>query len=325
VLSDPAVELILHDAPQDLILLARWTGAAVRTIFDTRTAAGFAGLSATTSLADLARDLLGEHLPKTETRTDWLRRPLGEKQRLYALDDVRVLPLLREELGRRLEATGRDEWLAEEMRPLEAPSLLEEADPREQYRRVKGGGRLAPRDAAVLRELAAWREEEARRRDLPRRHLLDDASLVLLARRRPAKREALPRLRGEAAKHLSPLAGPILEAIRRGERTPEEECPAASRKREQDEGFAARADLALAALKGTCLAEGVDPALVATRAQTEELVRRIETPEPPETTPTPLLAGWRAVFVGRRLEALLRGEATVRIDPADGLPRLGAE
>jgi ribonuclease D len=115
VLADTSIQKVLHDAQQDLTILRRASGESPRNIFDTRTAAGFAGFAATVSLQDLMASLLGIELPKTETRTDWLRRPLTEKQVEYALDDVRYLFRARDALLQRARDMGNEAWLLEEM------------------------------------------------------------------------------------------------------------------------------------------------------------------------------------------------------------------
>ena len=185
LLAAAEVVKVLHDAPQDLTILRRATGAYPRNIFDTRRAAGFVGLSATISLGDLLRETLGVSLTKTEARTDWLRRPLSPGQQAYAHDDVRFMPEARAELLTRARQRRREAWLNEELAAYDDPALYDERDPHEQYLRIGGAGRLSPPQRAVLRELTAWREEEARRRDRPRSHIIPDKALTALARRLP--------------------------------------------------------------------------------------------------------------------------------------------
>ncbi|HPK37407.1 MAG TPA: ribonuclease D, partial [Kiritimatiellia bacterium] len=88
LIASPSVTKVLHDAPLDLTILARATGAVPRSVFDTRLAAGFAGLSATLSLQALLQEVLGVTIAKGETRSNWLRRPLSENQIRYAAEDV---------------------------------------------------------------------------------------------------------------------------------------------------------------------------------------------------------------------------------------------
>ena len=111
LLGNGQVVKILHDAPQDLTIMKRLTGVSPRNIFDTRVAAGFVGYRASLSLQDLTKYLLNLSLEKTETRTDWLKRPLSDKQVKYALDDVRWLPAIREKTLERANRNGRFAWM----------------------------------------------------------------------------------------------------------------------------------------------------------------------------------------------------------------------
>ena len=143
LLEHPEVELILHDAQQDLAILRRATGAFPRNVFDTRCAAGLANMSSTSSLAELLEQTLGVVLDKTETLTNWVRRPLSEDQLAYAIEDVRYLHEARDMLRARVEEIGRNTWLTEEMAAYDDPSLYEERDPLEQFTRIKGTGRAS--------------------------------------------------------------------------------------------------------------------------------------------------------------------------------------
>ncbi|MBP5232542.1 MAG: ribonuclease D, partial [Planctomycetes bacterium] len=169
LLADGQVTKILHDARQDLTHLRHWCGAAPASVFDTRLAAAFAGFPAGIGLQKLLAQTLGVELPKTETRTDWTIRPLSAAQVRYALDDVRYLPALRDDLLRRAGELGTRDWLAEDLRQYVAPALFADADPERAWERVKlPRGRLNRHGFAVLRAVAAAREEMARQWDLPR-------------------------------------------------------------------------------------------------------------------------------------------------------------
>lgn len=315
LLEDEGVVKLLHDAQQDLTILRRASGANPVRVFDTQRGAGLAGLSATVSLQDLVAETTGVRLGKGETRSDWLRRPLSKRQLDYALDDVRYLPEAFEALAGRLRASGRLGWAEEEMARYDDPGLYEDDDPRERYHHVRGRARrgFSPLDYAVLRELAAWREAEARKRDRPRGHIVPDDALLEAARRRPRSEGELGEVRAlsEAARRRYGAA--LLRAVEAGLAVPEAERPEPPVRRAPDEGAAARADLALALLKGRCLREGVDAGLVATRAEVEGLVQEAG-------RESPLLQGWRKEFVGADLRSLLRGEGAVGV--ARGLPEL---
>ncbi len=319
LLAAPDVVKILHDAPQDLTILRRITGSYPKNIFDTRRAAGFVGLSATLSLGDLLREILGVALAKTETRTNWLRRPLSAEQHAYAHSDVRYLPAARTELLARLRQRHRETWLYEEMNAYDDPALYAEKDPHTQYLRIGGAGRLSPQQRAVLRELTAWREEEARRRDRPRGHVVADKVLAVMARRLPQSLSDLSAVRGLGDRAVRRDGRAILEAVERGLAVPPEACPPPPARPPNDEILTARTHLAMAYLTGKSLQSGIDPALVATRVEVTGLVAA-----GPEAAPTghDLLHGWRRVFAGEELLGLLKGQHAVRLDPETGLPRL---
>ena len=299
VLEHSYIELILHDAVQDLTILRQATGAFPRNIFDTRCAAGFANMSSTTSLAELLANTIGVALEKTETRTDWTQRPLSDKQLAYAIEDVCYMHEVRDVLRQRVAKIGRNQWLAEELAAYDEPSLYEERDPREQYLRVKGAGRAAPRERAILRELAAWRELEARRRDRPRNHVLSDETLVYLSRRKPQAREDLDRIRG-----LNPQRDGqrILAEIARALEVPDGECPQRPRRRRCDEEIVERK---LAESMGHLRQQSdeaqIDAPFVAARAEVRSLILDAADAAPEDHR---LLRGWRRAFVGEDLHGI---------------------
>jgi len=301
VLADPSVIKILHDAPQDLTILRQATGAFPRTVFDTRCAAAFAGLSSVLSLNALLTEVLGIQLDKSETRADWLKRPLSPEQLAYAIEDVRHLPLARQQLITRIRAKGRESWLEDELGRYDNPQLYTERDPDLQFERIKGGGRMSAKNLAVLRVLAAWRDIEARRRDIPRSHVVSDEGLLGLARRKPQSLEQLSPFQGFSPRALkrygaelintvqAGLAGPLPNTL--GQRPPFEE-----------EHLKRRLKLAQNLLEQHSAAGQLDPPFVASRAELKELVR--ENPEQLENSHR-VLQGWRREFFGNALLKLL--------------------
>jgi ribonuclease D len=290
---------ILHDAPQDLTILRQVTGASPRTIFDTRCAAALAGLSSTLSLGELVAQVTGVELAKTQARTNWRQRPLTPEQLVYAVDDVRHLPAVRQALVTRIRARGRESWLGEELTVYDAPELYTEKDPLQQYRRVKGVDRVSPRDLAVLRELAAWREEEARRADRPRERILSDSVLVRLVRKKPRSPSALRSLQILTRQYETQ----VLERIERGLAVADDDCPRRPRGRPADEErLETQLDLALACMRDRSRQAEIDPPFVATRAEVKGLIR-----EGPDAIPERhrLLRGWRRALVGDELLALI--------------------
>ncbi len=307
---------ILHDAQQDLWILRRITDAVPCNIFDTRCAAGFAGLSSTLSLGNLLRLCLNIQLPKTETRTNWLRRPLSNNQHAYALNDVRYLPALREHLLTDIQRRGRENWLAEELRQYDVAKLYDDRTPEEQYTRVKGTGRLSRRDMAIVRELATWREKEAQQADRPRAWIMRDDAIVQIARRKPRSIRSLKQLRGIPRSTVNQYANSLLNAVQRGLATDEKNCPPISPPERPNLFDDARLDLAMAFLRGQCLSEGIDIAMVASRSDIKEFISKKNAPD------NPLHTGWRHEFLGADLTALLNGKHAIGIDPDTRLPTL---
>lgn len=304
LLADPRTLKILHDARQDLALLAAVTGTAPRRVFDTRLAAGFAGLPTTLSLKQLLRELLDVDLPKTETRTDWCRRPLSAAQIEYALDDVRHLGRLRQTLLARAVERGADGWLEEELRLYDDPGLYAPPDPGDAWRRVRGASRLAARDQPLLRALAALRERRAAEWDMPRNWVVDDDSLLDIAAHRPAAPEAVrPRHRLPRA-HLQTMCRELCEAVRDAARDPTPAGAGAHAARRTDGGLKARVDAALDFLRRRGAELRIDPALLGTRSEVADFVASGAGPR------HPLGHGWRLEAAGRDLSARLAGEAT---------------
>lgn len=295
VMASPTVTKVLHDAPQDLGILARATGVPPHTVFDTRLAAGFAGLASTSSLQALLRETLTVELSKAETRSDWLRRPLSASQLRYAADDVlHLLPLRETLLARCANDTVRG-WLAEDLARLDDPAIYRDRDPRLMFQRVKGCSRLDARQLALLRELAAWREDEARARDWPRAHVLPDDMLVTLALRAPADRKAFGDIQGVPRNMPDAVVAAVLSAVARGLAVPDTECPLASPDTlSSRRSSKSQSDRLLAHISAACAAHGLDPALVASRADADSFVQCLVQGD---TAPHPLAHGWRQALV----------------------------
>lgn len=219
LLLDRGVTKIMHSCSEDLETLERLLDIVPEPIFDTQIAAALAGLGAGLGYAATVSQLLQIDLPKSETRSDWLQRPLSEAQKNYAALDVAWLPLIYGLLLKRLRERGRLEWLQED-----CAAVIQAArnpDPPElYYLRVKGAWRLRGTQLAALRDLCAWREREARARDLPRNHVLKEAVCLDLAQRLPRHLATLaqPELEGRTLRRYGEtLLAIIAEAVDKGE------------------------------------------------------------------------------------------------------------
>ena len=299
LLADASVEKVLHDAQQDLMILRRATGASPVNVFDTRLACGFCGWSAAWGLGRLMEEALSITLDKSETRTDWTQRPLTAKQIEYAVDDIKFLPEVREVLLERVAEAGNTAWLAEEMLKYDDPSLYEDKDPYEQYSRVKGGGGLKDPQMALLRNLAAWREQSAIERNIPRGRVAKDDLLVDVARALPQTESALRRIKTDSRHLLERSFADIWAVVKdsqgetfRPERGPRMDAAARKNVDQQVKRLSAE-------LQQICEGLKIDPIMVAPRADLKAFVEAAGREE--ALSNTRLMQGWRKEAVGNDL------------------------
>jgi len=307
LLLDSATVKVFHAARQDLEILHDLTGGHVPApVYDTQLAATLAGFGDQVGYAELVQRLLGVALDKSHARTDWSARPLDPEQLRYAADDVRYLGRAYRELAGRLEREGRDGWLADDFDRLVDPAQYR-SDPDAAWQRLRGAGQLRGRQLAVLQALAAWRERRAAESDKPRRWIIDDATLLALAKSAPTRREQLAKVRG-LGEGLVRRHGPdLLELIQAAREAPPPEAPGPRPARlEADEE--ACVDALMALLRLLAGQHGVAPATLAARRDLEALVRG--------ERDLPLLQGWRHGLVGAALERFLAGDG--RLGCRDG-------
>jgi ribonuclease D len=310
VLGDPAVEVVVHAGRQDIAILRREWGAGVDNVFDTQVAAGFAGFSAQAGYNGLLHDVLKIRLPKTASFTRWDARPLTDEQLRYARGDVEHLLPLADDIRRRLEARGRLDWAREECRAVALAS--DERDPEEVWRRLPRANGLDPRERAVARELAAWRERTAMRENRPVGAVLRDPTVVELAKRTPATRKELAQIRGVNPDVVRRRGDDMLAAIQRGRAAAPLRLDEVDRLGSEPHDGPVIA-LAEALVRSRAQEAGLAYELIAARADLTPIVvaaRRGEA-EPDVRT----LRGWRRELVGAELLELLAGRRRLTVGP----------
>ncbi len=271
LLWKPEVLKVFHAASQDLELFNYVSGRLPEPIFDTQIAAMVAGYGEQVGYAKLAQEIAGATVDKASQSTDWSRRPLSERQITYALSDVTHLCTIYESLADRLEQSGRGAWVGEEMKSLTDPATYA-ADPRQAYKRVKIR-RPNRKSLAILREVAAWREEAAQQRDLPRRWVLRDEALVEIANHAPHRPADLERVRGLNERVAHGRDGrELLAAVRTALAVPEGEWPELPPRRPAHQADESLIALLQTLLKLCCERHDVAPKLVATRDELARIV-----------------------------------------------------
>ena len=193
LVHDPALEVVMHAAGEDMRICLLRTGKIPRRVFDVQIAAGLVGYSYPLSLVNLVAQVLKVPLAGSETRTDWRRRPLTRAQLHYALDDVRYLLAVADHLSAELARMGRTDWAEAEFAD-SLQAIANRAD-EDRWRRLPGLHQLSRRGLEMARRLAEWREDEARRQNRPLRQMLRDDLLVAIAKRQPSSRRDLEALR----------------------------------------------------------------------------------------------------------------------------------
>ena len=291
LISEPSVAKILHDAQQDLMILKSATGAEPKNIFDTRLAYGFCSDSSILSLSALLEKTLNINLAKTETRANWLMRPLTDKMFDYACDDIKYLTELMNFIINKAEKQNTVAWLKEEMKIYDCPSLYAEIAPDEYFRRIKGIDKLKGANLAVLRELTAWREKTARRKNRPRGHIIHNNILLNLAYKCPETPDELNKINHLSPRNIEIYGDDLLKCVERGMNTPPELQPAAVpgliRKKTAKKIYML--------IEQSALSFNIDPALVCSR---KELTLLLDS----NSKESRIFEGWRDKFMQRVYE-----------------------
>lgn len=301
---------VFHAARQDLEILHRLCGGTIQPIFDTQIAASVVGWGAQISFAKIVNKVLGKKIDKSETYTDWCRRPLSERQIEYALDDVRLLFPVYENLKKVLKSLNREEWLQGEFIQLEDPDNFKAPNLEKLYMRIKNIRTLAPKNFAIICELAKWREKEAQFRDCLAKNIVRDESLLELARKAPIDSEGLSRIRGLHNNEITRNKKNILAAIQRGLNLPLDQIPKLPELEIYkappgiEEMLSAHVQICAEKLK-------IEPSVLAGRKKVNDFVKCFDQKQSLENHP--LFCGWRKQAIGNQLYLALTGEMALAI------------
>jgi len=305
--ADPAKPKVFHAARQDLEIFYHLTGRLPSPVFDTQVAAMVCGFGDQAGYETLVTKLTNGKIDKSSRFTDWSHRPLTQRQIDYALADVTYLRQVYEKLNARLGDNGRAGWLAQEMDVLTAPETYA-MHPENAYRRIKSRSKDR-RFLAILRELAAWREEEAQRIDVPRGRVVRDEALMEIAHHTPETANDLARTRGLGKRFAEGSQGrAVMDAIRRGREVPDGECPRPNTKEELPRGLGPVIDLLRVLLKLKCDEKDVAQKLIASADDLEKIAAFGEEAE------VKALHGWRLEVFGEDALRLRRGELALSLN-----------
>ncbi len=296
LMSSKKTVKILHDALQDLQIIQRATGVLPANVFDTRAAAGFADNQCTLSLSALLELLVDIKLPKTESRTNWLQRPLSDKQIDYAIDDVKYMPEAYHKLVQMMKDNGTIDWFQEEMASLEADKhYAEELAEKKQLNRIMGSSRFKPNQLAIMQELINWREKVARKKDKPRNFIIDTNVLIDIAMKTPKTPAQLAKIKSVPQFCQKYQADAITKAVKSGLQRAPEDCPHAFHLNLDRKQLRKMSDRILVFARSKAADLKIDPQLVTSRKEVESYINKHFAPNA-NTSSSRLTKGWRKEF-----------------------------
>ena len=307
LMADETVTKVFHAARQDIEIIFNRGGLIPHPVFDTQVAAMVCGFGDSVSYDQLVLKVTGAHLDKSSRFTDWRHRPLSDKQLDYALADVTHLIEVYTYLKAELERENRGHWLNEEMEILTSRSTYD-PHPEDAWKRLKMRVRK-PLELAVLQAIAAWREREARERNVPRGRIVKDDALYEIAQQQPRDATALARLRTtpKGWERSSSAAG-LITVVQAALALPKEQLPKLPRPPQSAEGSSAAAELLKVLLRLIAEREGVAAKVLASGDD----IDRIATDG--EQADVPALHGWRREVFGEQAIRLVRGEIAIKFD-----------
>ncbi len=304
LMADIRTLKVFHAARQDVEIMMRQAGQVPTPIFDTQIAAMVCGFGDQVGYEAIARKLANATIDKSSQFTDWSRRPLTAKQMSYALSDVTHLRVVYQELQKQIEAEKRGTWLASELDDLANPQSYV-VDPEMTWQRIKA--RIQSRkQQAVLMEVAAWREREAQRKDVPRGRILKDDAVGEIAIQVPRDRAALAQLRLLPRGYAdNALGAAILDAVERGLARDPATVPAPRGRGEAMPADAeALAEILKLALKIVSQNSQVAPKLLANTSDIEAFAQDDE-------ADVPFMHGWRREAFGNAALHIKQGKAVI--------------
>ncbi len=306
LLADPAVTKVFHACRQDIEIFVQLFGAVPAPLFDTQVAAMVAGFGDQVGYDALVAALTGGQIDKAHRFSDWAARPLSPAQVAYAAADVTHLRGVYRKLRARLEKDRRLDWVAEEMAILSDPATYQ-PDPEQMWERLRPRTNNR-RMLGVLRAIAAWREREAQRSNIPRGRMLKDEALLEIAATAPSDVDALARCRGVSRGFADGRMGTsLIAAIAEAKALPEDALPQAQNNRDGPRPSPALVALLKVLLAAKCEQHHVAAKLVASSDDIDRLAI--------EAAPdVPALHGWRHDVFGADAQALKAGGVALGVE-----------
>lgn len=307
LMANERVTKVFHAARQDIEIIFHLGKLIPHPVFDTQIAASVCGFGESVSYDQLVQRVTGNHIDKSSRFTDWRHRPLSEKQLAYALADVTHLIDVYLHLKAELEREDRSHWLNEEMEVLTARETYD-PHPEDAWKRLKMRVKK-PIELAVVQSVAAWREREARERNVPRGRVLKDDAIYEVAQQQPRDQGALGKLRTTPKGwERSAMAGSLLEAVNAALELPKDALPKLAKPPHAPEGSSAATELLKVLLRIVSERHGVAPKMLASSDDLDRIAAEAEKAD------VPAMHGWRRDVFGNAALKLIAGETAVKFE-----------
>ncbi|MDZ7823679.1 MAG: ribonuclease D [Ahrensia sp.] len=305
LMSNTSVVKVFHAARQDVEIFYKLSGKVPEPMFDSQVAAMVCGFGDSIAYDQLVKRISGGNIDKSLRFTNWALRPLSEQQLDYALADVTHLRDVYKFLKDKLEETGRTHWVAEEMLILTTPSTYD-LPPEEAWTRLKLRIKK-PIEFAILKNLAQWRENEARSKNKPRSRILKDDSLFEIAQGQPKNGQALGQMRTlHKGFENSDAGAAILACVARAHALDRSELPQLPRQPHSPEGTSAAVDLLKVLLKLTAEEFDVAPKIICSADQLEQIAVHGAKAD------VDAMKGWRKELFGDKAVRLINGQSALQ-------------
>lgn len=310
LLADTSILKVFHACRQDMEIFYHSTGSILSPIFDTQVAAMVCGYGESVSYETLVNKTLGIAVDKSSRFTDWSRRPLSEKQLVYAMDDVLHLRKVYVSLAQRISETGRADWITDEMQPLLEVRTYDN-DPNESWKKLRLRN-SSPRYLAILRAAACWRDLTARERNVPRSRIMKDETLTEVAQANPVDFAELQAIRGFHPAMSAANYAPLFNMLKEASSLPASEYPHLPARTQLPGNSESLVDILRMLLKSCAYKNQIVPRLIADKDELEMLATG-------KMDGLKVLQGWRHEIFGTQALKLLEGQIALKADKNNGV------
>ena len=305
LLVKPDLVKVFHSSSQDLEILYQKFGAVPCPVFDTQLAAAVLGYNHQISYADLVQQLCGVTLEKKHTRANWKRRPLSEDELDYAMDDVRYLLSIYEQLHEQLQTSRRAGWLERDLRDMTDPEKYR-VDMDQLWKRLKGIQKLKGEKLQIASDLCRWREQQAQRRNRPRRWILKDDTIIEIARHKPDSIDSLSQIRELGDKTVQRNGAELLRIIARAQTVEAEQWPRLDKVESLSKQQLALGDCLMALCRVIAEQNQIALATLVTRKDIDNLILNHKSSR--------LTQGWRFTMAGEKLLEFIHGQSAISVE-----------